>query len=634
MQRLLRLFLVPVFFLVAPVRAQQDAPEKEPLPRGLTPAERALLPSYVPPPTSPAVAPPGPVRAMAEFEELEGIVVRWAYGTYNTLLSQIVDAAQDEGTVWILVRPGTSDSSNIKNYLSGRGIPLTNLEFLSVSTNSVWSRDYGPWTVYRAGSDSMAIVDFRYNRPRPLDDAVPGFLASRWGLPLYHTAALPDSLVFTGGNFMVDGFGTGFASRLVNDENLHLDDPGIDTILSRYCGLTRFVKMPTLQYDEIHHIDMHMKLLDEETLLIGEYPPGQGDHARIEETVDSLRMLQSCYGRPYRIVRIPMPADASGAYPPASYYLTYTNSLIVNRTVLVPVYGRPEDAQALQIYRDAMPGYRVVGYDCNAIIPANGTIHCITKEVGVRQPLLIAHARRGDATAGAMEYPVEVRLSTSAAVESVLVCWRSDTLGAFTRLPLAPQGDAWAGAIPRRSPGSRVWYYIDVRTTSGRTVTKPLVGPDGPYTFSVGPPVTAPLAVGEGWNLLSLPVAAPQDSVLQVFPNAVSPAYTFDPAQGYVPLSTLAPGTGFWLKFNGPDTVSTTGVPRDRDTLAVHAGWNLVGALHVPIPVSSLGSLPPGNLLSPFFEFSGSYAPADTLRSGQGYWVKAADAGRIVLSAP
>ena len=37
-------------------------------------------------------------------------------------------------------------------------------------------------------------------------------------------------------------------------------------------GINRYITMPTLPYDGIHHIDMHMKLLDEETLLVGEYP--------------------------------------------------------------------------------------------------------------------------------------------------------------------------------------------------------------------------------------------------------------------------------------------------------------------------------------------------------------------------
>lgn len=37
-------------------------------------------------------------------------------------------------------------------------------------------------------------------------------------------------------------------------------------------GIDRYIKMDELPYDGIHHIDMHMKLLDEETLLVGEYP--------------------------------------------------------------------------------------------------------------------------------------------------------------------------------------------------------------------------------------------------------------------------------------------------------------------------------------------------------------------------
>jgi agmatine/peptidylarginine deiminase len=390
---------------------------------------------------------------MAEFEELEGIVVRWAYNTQNLLLSQIVDAAQDEGIVWILVRPSTSDSTNIKNYLTSRSIPPHNIVFLTVGTNSIWDRDYGPWTVYDAATDSMAILDFRYNRPRPLDDVVPAFLAQQWNLPLYQTVQMPDSLVHTGGNFMVDGFGTAFASKLIHNENRHHSLTYIDSILSVYGGITRFVTMDTLLYDGIHHIDMHMKLLDEETLLIGEYPPGVSDYQRIENTVNVLRTLSSCYGRPYRIIRIPMPPDNSGRYPPQSNYLTYTNSVFINRTVLVPVYSLPTDDAALQAYRDALPGYRILGFDCNAIIPQFGAIHCITKEVGVRDPVQVAQ------------------------------------------------------------------YYLEALTATGRTATKPLAGPNGPYAFSVVP--SSPTSVRNG--------TTPDEYTLgQNHPNPFNPKTTLE----------------------------------------------------------------------------------------------------------
>lgn len=43
--------------------------------------------------------------------------------------------------------------------------------------------------------------------------------------------------------------------------------------------------METLPYDGIHHIDMHMKLLDEETLLVSKYPTGVADGPQIEANI-------------------------------------------------------------------------------------------------------------------------------------------------------------------------------------------------------------------------------------------------------------------------------------------------------------------------------------------------------------
>jgi agmatine/peptidylarginine deiminase len=516
MHRYFALLILTVLVPFSLVHAQPDEREKTILPRYET-AEERLLRSSILPPAGVAVLPPAhPVRTMAEFEELEGIVVRWAYGTFDLLLSQIVDAAQEEGKVWILVRPSTSDSNNIKTYLASRNIPLTNIEFLSINSNSIWCRDYGPWTVYDVMNDSLGIVDFRYNRPaRPQDDVVNVALAQRWSVPLYQTVQMPDSLVHTGGNFMVDGYGTGFSSRLIVDENPHLNEAQVDTIMAKYCGLIRFVKMNTLLYDEIHHIDMHMKLLDEETLLIGQYPVNMSDYAMIENTVNYLRTLSDCYGRPFRIVRIPMPPSLSGGYPPNSNYFTYTNSLIVNKTVLVPIYGFPLDEQALQIYRDAMPGYNIVAYDCNAIIPSLGAIHCITKEIGVREPVQIVHGQLTTTRDTAHDYRVAARIKVRSGVDSGFVFWRKDTSQAFTRIQLTDSSGTFVGYIPRQSNRTRVWYYVAAKTGSGRIVTKPLVAPAGTFRFDV----TDSSATSIGGN--DAPTAF---SLSQNYPNPFNPA--------------------------------------------------------------------------------------------------------------
>jgi hypothetical protein len=44
--------------------------------------------------------------------------------------------------------------------------------------------------------------------------------------------------------------------------------------------------MPELPYDNISHIDMHMKLLDEETLLVSRYPDGVADGPQINQNIN------------------------------------------------------------------------------------------------------------------------------------------------------------------------------------------------------------------------------------------------------------------------------------------------------------------------------------------------------------
>ena len=70
---------------------------------------------------------------------------------------------------------------------------------------------------------------------------------------------------------MTDGLGNAFASSLILNENEAGNPYGvsaktesqIDEIMNAYMGIDQYIKMDILPYDVIHHIDMHMKLLDE-----------------------------------------------------------------------------------------------------------------------------------------------------------------------------------------------------------------------------------------------------------------------------------------------------------------------------------------------------------------------------------
>ncbi len=480
------------------------------LPKGLTENERELMRSYTAPVylfgfTQPPVH---PVRTMAEWEELQGIIITWTSQT--TILRQIVDYAQDEGKVYIVC----TDSNSVKSSLTSGGVPLTNVEFLVASFNSIWVRDYGPWAVYTNDADSLYLVDWIYNRPRPLDDRVPEVFASRYNIPLYQTTVSPYDFVATGGNFMADGHGTGFSSRLIVNENTNKTEAQIDTIVKRFMGIDRYIKMTVLPYDGIHHIDMHMKLLDDETLMVGQYPAGVSDGPQIEANLQYvLSNFKTAFGRDFKVMRIPMPPDGTGRYPSSGgQYRTYTNSVIVNKTVIVPTYELQYDTTALRIYRDAMPGYRVVGINCNSIIGQSGAIHCITKEIGVDEPVYIKLYPLVQTSGTGFE--AKAVLKTRTGISNAALYYSSSQAGPY--IPASFGGmvqDTFYTTFSVPAGADTVYYYLEAASVSGRTVKKPLVAPEGLMKHAVDPLlpvelVSLTVSVGSGEVVLDWSTAS------------------------------------------------------------------------------------------------------------------------------
>jgi len=470
------------------------------LPKGFAPGEQELLPDYVSAAKAArsgiTSAPGGNLRTMAEWEELQGLFITWT--SYPVIQAQIVKAARLETTVYI----HCSDSVQVKNYLTAQNIPLTNIKYLQVGFNSIWMRDYGGNTVYRNDVDSMILVDWIYNRPRPLDDAIPEYDAAAMDVPFYQTYASPSDLVNTGGNFMVDGFGTAFASELILEEN----EPGnpynvsvksetqINQIMADFMGIDRYIKMETLPYDGIHHIDMHMKLLDEETLLIGQYPAGVSDGPQIEANM--LYVLDnhnSMFGTPYKIVRIPMPPSSSNQWPSnGDSYRTYTNSVFINNTLIFPSYREEYDTVAIRIYQQILPGYKIVPIDCdNAgsnIIQQSGAIHCITHSGGVAEPMLISHQRLSDTYQNIGFYIADAHINHQSGIGAATLYYTTDTTQAYQSLAMTlsnPANHTWTAQIPAQPAGTKIWYYISATSNSGKTQVRPIVAPNGWWMFRV-----------------------------------------------------------------------------------------------------------------------------------------------------
>lgn len=440
------------------------------------------------------VPPSSTVRTMAEWEEIQSLVITWT--SFPDILSQITDIAQEECEVIIIC----SDSNNVKSTLTNNGVPLFNVSYIQESFNSIWMRDYGGNSVYKNDVDSLYLVDWIYNRPRYADDQVSSAVADFKNIPLYETSTAPYSLVHTGGNFMADGFGTAFSSKLILEENSptgnfnpeNLTEAQIDNRMNLFMGIDRYIKMETLPFDNIHHIDMHMKLLDEETLLVSEYPLGVADGPQIEDNLDYvLNNFNSIYGTPYEVIRIPAPPSTNGNHPDnGAYYRTYSNQVFVNKTVIVPTYRTEYDTIAMRILKDAMPGYNILGIDCdtgpNNIIQLSGAIHCITRAVGVSDPLLISHQRLRNTSDDLNPYKVNVLIKHVSGIASANLYWTSDTTMGYAAVSMTYMAnDQWEALIPAQAKGTKIFYYIQAESNSGKKQVRPIVAPIGYWNFEV-----------------------------------------------------------------------------------------------------------------------------------------------------
>ena len=125
---------------------------------------------------------------------------------------------------------------------------MENVQFVVGSTDSYWTRDYGPWWVVD-GDREVSIVDFTYNRPRPNDNNAPFKVSEYLNVPYYST-----DIIHCGGNYMTDGLGISASSSLVYEENT-LENEEINSLMSSYYGIDTYHVIPDPNDTYIDHID-------------------------------------------------------------------------------------------------------------------------------------------------------------------------------------------------------------------------------------------------------------------------------------------------------------------------------------------------------------------------------------------
>jgi agmatine deiminase len=317
----------------------------------------------------------------------EGISFPGFYHRSIADVARVVAAIATFEPVFINV-PNANYERLVRAQLRAAGIRLSRVRFHHIPTNECWARDHGPAFVQRTrrGKVETAVVDWGFNAwggkypPWDADDAVPTRVAAALGLPVFQA-----DLVMEGGAIDVNGEGTLLTttSCLLNrNRNPGVSKATIETYLKAYYGQRHVVWLGEgiAGDDTDGHVDDLARFIDARTIVTAiEADPADDNYQVLRDNRKRLDKARDADGRPFAVVELPMPKAL--VYDGQRLPATYVNFLFVNGGLLVPTFGdRTHDRQALARLQAALPGRRVVGVDCRALIWGLGAIHCLTQQ--------------------------------------------------------------------------------------------------------------------------------------------------------------------------------------------------------------------------------------------------------------
>ena len=403
------------------------------------------------------------IRQPAEFEPMQGVLIRYPFGISYDIIKEM---AEDVNVVTIVA--SVSEKNTVQTQYQSHGVDISHCTYLIAPSDTYWTRDYGPWFIINQ-DDVQGIVDFTYNRPRPNDDQIPTRYANNQSIPVYN---MP--LVTAGGNYMTDGQGIAISTTLVWEENTGYTHDEINQMVNQYLGIETYHVVPDVNGEYIKHIDCWGKYLSPDTILIREVPTSHSQYDEIEAAVDYFESQLSCYGTSYNVARVYTPNDQP-----------YTNSLILNNKVLVPITGSQWDDEAIASYQSAMPGYEVLGF--TGSWDSTDALHCRAMGITDRYMLYISHTPLAGNQTGENGYEIHAMIhpysDQGLVASSTGVYWTVNN-GSWNFIQMTSQGNEYYSAvIPPQVNGSVVRYYIHAEDASGRVENHPYIGAADAYVF-------------------------------------------------------------------------------------------------------------------------------------------------------
>lgn len=325
-------------------------------------------------------------RLLPEWHPQWGVLMAWPHADTDwaprleeaeAVYRQMARAITAREELLILCRD-TSHRHRVREQLIRSGVDEQRVHFQQLPFDDTWTRDYGPLAL-----EGPELADFIFNGwggkyDAQRDNSVTARIP--WRAPVQTWP-----LVLEGGAVDTDGQGTILTTRSClrhSGRNPDLGKSDLEARLREALGAHDIIELEhgALEGDDTDgHVDMLARFCGPANLAYVQCCDEHDiHHARLRALETELTTLART--RDWHLTALPLPPpvhDEQGQRLAA----TYANFLILNDTVLMPVYGETTDEQARIQLQSAFPERVVETVYCRPLLRQGGSLHCATLQL-------------------------------------------------------------------------------------------------------------------------------------------------------------------------------------------------------------------------------------------------------------
>jgi len=287
---------------------------------------------------------------------------------------------------------------------------LDRIEIYQIPSMDVWHRDSGPvFVTNNRGELAATSWNFngwgRYPNHGEREGQIPQAVADILSIPCFRAP-----IVTEGGAIEVNGSGSLIATRssILNDNrNPGVTQQDVEKVFEDYLGVSNVIWLsgapPEVCEKELgdgtdYHVDIAARFVNQNTVVYT-WTDDETDprYPYLAKHLEELQAAKNEAGSPLTLIPLEMPLNgvytttgsmnfSIGGYqdeantPAELTDASYTNYLVANGVVLVPVFGNINDQKARDVLKDVFPERKIIGIPCVSLTADGGAVHCVTQQ--------------------------------------------------------------------------------------------------------------------------------------------------------------------------------------------------------------------------------------------------------------